>query len=35
MTEGQDKERILLQEFWFICLKLENKDRAEDVCSSL
>lgn len=35
MTEGQDKECILLQDFWFICEKLENKDRAEETSSSL
>lgn len=35
MTEEQNKEYILLQDFWLICEKLENKDRAEEICSSL
>lgn len=35
MTEEQDKKCILLQDFWFICEKQENKDRAEEIFSSL
>lgn len=31
MTERQDKECILLQDFWFICEKLENKDREGEI----
>lgn len=35
MTERRDKECILLQDFWFICEKLENKDREGEICSCL
>jgi len=35
MPEGEDKEHISLQDFWFICQILWKKDRAEEICSSL